>query len=539
MQNVVKPFTGFFTALERWSMLGQKAREFRLHTEISLEDLVPKDHFYRQVDRCLDLRFIRDLVDKLYSVIGRPSIDPVVFFKLQLIAFFEGIRSERQLMETVNVNLAHRWFIGYDLLETVPDHSSLSKIRDRYGLATFQQFFERVVELCMDAGLVWGEELYFDSTKVQANAAISRLMPRLEWEVQQHLQQLFEPEAGVAEASTSAEENRLQENSLEAEPESAKVLTPQDLVEKYDGSRMTGIRKPTYERLTDEKVCPTDPDASPMQPSGGGSSVMGYRDHYIVDGGKQRIILHALATPASIMDNSPLLDLVRWVCARWQIKPKQATGDTKYGTIPNIVGLEQLDIRAYLPTPDISNRTKFYPADRFQYDAEHDQYICPQGHTLDLYSRRISEQVYVYTADPLICNTCPAKGECTDSQSGRHIFRSLFQEYLDRAKTYQETEAYQKAMRKRALWTEPLFGEAKQFHRLRRFRLRGLEKVNIEGVMVAAGQNIKRLIKYGSFFHFCAQDWLPILLPYSAYFFNTLGIFATQSVINMPISDKV
>jgi transposase len=123
---------------------------------------------------------------------GRPSIDPIVFFKLQLIAFFEGIRSERQLMETVNVNLAHRWYIGYDLTEAVPDPSSLSKIRDRYGLETFQQFFERIVELCIGAGLVWGEELYFDSTKVQANAAIDRLMPRIEWEAQQHLHKLFE-----------------------------------------------------------------------------------------------------------------------------------------------------------------------------------------------------------------------------------------------------------------------------------------------------------------------------------------------------------
>lgn len=135
-------------------MLGYKARVFRPLTAVSLEDLVPEDHFYRQVDRCLDLGFVRDLVYALYSPIGRPSIDPIVFFKLQLIAFFEGIRSERRLMETVNVNLAHRWFIGYDLTEPIPDHSSLTKIRNRYGLATFQQFFERIVEHCIDAGLV-------------------------------------------------------------------------------------------------------------------------------------------------------------------------------------------------------------------------------------------------------------------------------------------------------------------------------------------------------------------------------------------------
>jgi transposase len=150
-------------------MLGHKIRDFRLLTAVSLEDLVPEDNFYRQVERSIDLSFVRDLANEFYSNIGRPSIDPVVFFKLQLIAFFEGIRSERQLMDTVNLNLAHRWFIGYDLDEDVPDHSSLSKIRERYGMQIFQQFFEQTVELCVEAGLVWGEELYFDSTKVDAN----------------------------------------------------------------------------------------------------------------------------------------------------------------------------------------------------------------------------------------------------------------------------------------------------------------------------------------------------------------------------------
>ena len=87
---------------------GEKARDFRPLTAVSLEDLVPEDNFYRQVDRCLDLGFIRGLVFELYSDMGRPSIDPVVFFKVQLIAFFEGIRLERRLMETVNVNLAQR-----------------------------------------------------------------------------------------------------------------------------------------------------------------------------------------------------------------------------------------------------------------------------------------------------------------------------------------------------------------------------------------------------------------------------------------------
>ena len=264
------------------------------------------------------------------------------------------------------MNLAHRWFIGYDLTEEVPDHSSLSKIRDRYGLIAFQRFFEWIVELCIEAGLVWGEELYLDSTKVQANASIDRLMPRVEWEAQQHLHGLFEKKVDAegpdSEVSTSQEKDTLLENHFDYDPEIASVLTPQELVEKYDGSRLTGIRKPTYERITDREVCPTDPDASPMQPCGGGSSVMGYRDHYIVDGGKQRIILHALVAPASIMDNTPMLDLVKYVCSKWKLQPKQATGDAKYGTVPNIAGLEEMGIKAYLPTPDLSNRSGFFPS---------------------------------------------------------------------------------------------------------------------------------------------------------------------------------
>ena len=473
-------------------MLGHKAREFKQHKSISLEDLVPDDNFYRQVERTIDLSFVRELAGEFYSSIGRPSVDPVVFFKLQLIAFFEGIRSERQLMEAVSLNLAHRWYIGYDLDEPVPDHSSLSIIRERFGLEVFQQFFEHIVELCVEAGLVWGAELYFDSTKVRANASINSMIDKAEFEAQKHLDQLFE---------------HIKDNASDFGK----------MVAKYNGKRLNGIRKPHYQRITEAEVSPIDPDAAPMQLSGGGGSVLGYRDHYVVDGGKARIILIALVTPASIMDNTPILDLVDWVRSRWRLKPKIATGDAKYGTVPNIVGLEERGIKAYLPTSDFSSRTKYYPAKLFQYVAENDHYVCPQGQILPLTSRRNTEQVILYRAKASVCNACPVKGKCTGSKSGRHIFRSFFQEYLDKAEGYRQTEAYQKAMRKRSVWVEPLFGEAKEFHRLRRFRLRQLLKVNIEGVMVAAGQNLKRLIKHNlellfSFLKFTDSRLNPPLL---------------------------
>jgi transposase len=156
---------------------------------VSLEDLVPADHFYRHLERTLDLSFVRDLVRDRYSAFGRPSIDPVVFFKLQLVMFFEGIRSERQLEYVGSDRLSVRWYVGYDLHESLPDHSSMTRIRDRYGVTIFRRFFEAIVERCHDDGLIWGKELYADATLVEANADRDKMLPR--FAVETHLHQLF------------------------------------------------------------------------------------------------------------------------------------------------------------------------------------------------------------------------------------------------------------------------------------------------------------------------------------------------------------
>lgn len=467
-------------------MLCQKEKCFQTRS-VSLEELVPANHFYRQLDAKVDLRFVYELVsDKYAPIMGRPSIDPIVFFKLHLIMFLEGIRSERQLMETVNVNLAHRWYLGYDFDEAVPDHSSLSKIRSRYGLSVFEQFFEKVVERCQVAGLVWGQELYFDGSQVQANAAIDKLLPRGERQAKQHLQALF--------ASPPLAENASVENSKEYPPElsTCELIS---LVEKYREVPRNEKRKAHYVRTTDLKVSPTDPDATPMQRYPGDHAQLGYHLHYVVDGGKSRIILAALVTSAAVMDNTPMLDLARWVRVRWKLQPQIVVGDAKYGTIENIVALEREGIRAFLPMTDFSEKTGLYPAQQFSYHARRDVYVCPQGQVLKRYSRRQREEVIVYRANPKICNRCPVKAQCTKSRNGRHIFRSFFQAEIDRVRAYTKTEEYQRALRKRQVWVEPLFGEAKQWHQRARFRLRRLHKVNIEGLLTATGQNLKRFLK--------------------------------------------
>jgi transposase len=478
-------------------MLGPaKPRRLDEPIAVSLEALVPADNFSRHLEATLDLGFVRAWVQELYAERGRPSIDPVVFFKLQLIMFFEDTRSERQLIETASLHLAHRWYLGYALDERLPDHSSLTRIRQRLGVEVFQRFFEAIVDQCQAAGLVWGQELYFDATKVEANANVASLVPRFAHEARTHLAALFADEAGDAPPTDDGPP------APPADPPPGVVPLPGSATADVAGERPWPLlearrldpRRPAHHsrpRTTDYRVSPTDPDASPMWDWG--AIGLGYHDHYVVDGGRRRIILAALMTPADVMENQAMLDLLWRVCFRRQLWPQQVTGDAKYGTIENIVAIEDAGIHAYVPLP-AERRTPLFGRAAFTYEPEPDQYRCPAGQPLPRRGGKPSEGVIIYRADAAACNACPRKAECTTSEQGRMIHRSLDADYLERVRGYHATAPYRKALRKRQVWVEPLFAEAKQWHGLARLRLRGLLNANIQGLFIAAGQNLKRLL---------------------------------------------
>jgi transposase len=482
-------------------MLGPtKPRRLDEPITVSLENLVPANHFYRHLESTLDLGFVRDWTRELYAERGRPSIDPVIFFKLQLVMFFEGIRSERKLIEIASLNLAHRWYLGYTLNEPLPDHSSLTRIRQRLGIDVFQRFFEKIVDLCQEARLVWGKELYVDATKIEANAALDSLVPRFYHEAKSHLAGLFaddpaaadEPEDDGIDPPPSDGLLRLSMHERHAEPSTGSELPPHwNLLDerRLDPNRPSSG---SYRRTTDFRVSPTDSDATPMRTKNGTS--LGYHDHYLVDGGKARIILAALVTPADVMENVPLRDLLWRVCFRRKLRPGQVTGDTTYGTAENIVAVEDAGIRAFFPLPDFDARTPFFGKGKFIYEAEQDAYRCLQGQLLPRRKTKYTEAEVVYRAKAATCNTCSVKGACTASDHGRLVHRSFYEAYLDTVRGYHTTEAYQKAMRKRQVWVEPLFAEAKEWHGLRRLRLRGLMNANIQGLLIAAGQNLKRFL---------------------------------------------
>jgi hypothetical protein len=410
----------------------------------------------------------------------------------------------------------------YDLGEPLPNHSSLTRIRERYGVDVFRRFFEAVVEQCQQAGLVWGRELYFDGTKVAANAGKESVKPR--FAVEAHLSSLFgtvvEEPVEEAEQQIPQEEpagnDPLVQLPVSLSPAAYEELSQRnagrhDWIEEV-GAQDRRVKGRTYQRIADFQVSTTDPDATIMHSKGGVD--LGYHTHY-VDGGRARIIVAALVTPSEVMDNQPMLDLLWRTRFRWKLWPRHVTGDRKYGTEDNLVAIEDQSIRAYIPIPDMDHRTEFLSAQEFTYDAKRDVYICPADKELHFFPAHSTERSRRYRAHAKDCNHCPLKAQCTTSTQGRSLCRSVDEEVLERVRAYQPTAAYKKALRKRQVWVEPLFAEGKDWHGMRRFRLRRLWHVNCEALMRAAGQNLKRLLKQ--------RGWGRRPYPAEAVFANFLA----------------
>ena len=162
--------------------------------------------------------------------------------------------------------------------------------------------------------------------------------------------------------------------------------------------------------------------------------------------------------------------------------------------------MERSGIRAYLGLHEAGGRAGFFPKSAFAYVAEEYHYLYPSGEALrtlgDAEENRRRGRVVTYRAKGSVCAACSLKPRCTTDKNGRSLRRRPGDEYVELLRAYMQTEPYLKAIRKRKVWIEPLFAEGKLWHGMRRFRRRTLEKTNSEALMIAAGQNVKRLLAF-------------------------------------------
>ena len=311
-------------------MMGRRRFAPKLFHALSLESMVPEDHLLRRLESVVSLSFVRELCAPYYSHTGQPSIDPVVLFKMMLLGYLYGLTSERRLAEECSLHLAFRWYLGYDLDEPTPDHSVLSKARARYGKGAFEAFFERVVLLCVDAGLVGGEKVFADSTLVAANASVESIVPREQsfrpiLSPAEHLERVFEenpvdaPDTRGGDFHPGSSSSSLGGDPPQSEDAGIRVDNRERTRAPQAEGKAAGEsprvsskrgRKPNPRRVTNLlKVSRTDPDASIItRPRLG--TILAYKEHFTEDS-SHRVVTAVEVTPAACEDHeqvSKLLD---------------------------------------------------------------------------------------------------------------------------------------------------------------------------------------------------------------------------------------
>lgn len=428
---------------------------------VTITSLVPSDHLLRKIDAALDFSFIRDRVAHLYCADnGRPALDPVVLFKMLFIGYLFGVRSERQLMREIQVNVAYRWFLGLRLTDKVADASTLSQNRRRRfaDSGIYQDIFDEIVVRAIKAGLVDGTVLYTDSTHLKANANKNKY----------DLALVAKSRADYLEALDEAvDADRAAHGKA---PLKAKERAPE---------------------VKETKVSRTDPDSGYMVRDGKPKGFF-YLDHRSVDR-KHAIITDSFVTPGNVHDSIPYLGRLDRQRQRFGLDVRAVGLDAGYATAGICQGLQDRQIEGVIGYCRPTHRDGFLRKRDFAYDRELDGYRCPNGQLL-AYATTDRDGYRHYKSDPAQCRTCPLLASCTASaNTTKVVTRHVWQDAKDHVDANRLT-AWGKALYARRKETvERSFADAKQLHGHRYARMRGLDRVKEQCLLAAACQNIKKI----------------------------------------------
>jgi IS5 family transposase len=374
-----------------------------------------------------------------------------------LAGFFQGIVHDRKLMREAQVNLAIRWFAGYRLDQKLPDHSSLTKIRQRWGDQRFKKIFQKTVQSCIDAGLVDGETVHIDATLIRADVS---------WE----------------SLTTEHAETVIEQNN-------------------HDGDKPKGPGRPRKKPPKPKKRSKTDPDATMTTSCKTSRMEPCYKQHGAVDD-RCGVIVDVEVTTGEQSEGRQLAEQIERIENNTGKKIKTLTADSGYAYGKNYELLEDKDIDAIIPPQKRNSKPQHIPLRRFKYDAKNKIVKCPRGKTLT--RRTQNEKGWGYRARAKDCRNCRLRTKCiSETSTSRTILISYGYEARLRARRrHRELDDKFVETYKRHRWrAEGMHGEAKTQHGLRRAVRRGLSNVAIQAYLTAAVINLKRLVAFlGLFF---------------------------------------
>lgn len=453
-------------------MQGKKSHQEKLFINFQLSSHVPVDNFYRRLSEQLDLKFLYQLTAPYYGTEGQKSIDPVVFMKLMLVGYFENISSDRHIIAVSRLRLDILYFIGYDLEDELPWHSTLSRTRQLYGVDVFTEFFKRVLKQCVNKGMVAGKRQAVDGFFIKANASMDSLIER----------EILD-DAAIYGSELKANE----------EKEQIAILP----VDKQKCKDKNGLK--TKEKLpNDAYYSPTDPDAK-ISVKPGKPTALNYLGQVSVDTATH-VITHIQAFTADKRDSECLPGVLVHLknnLLENGIVLEELIADTGFSSADALKALQANRITAYIP-----NRGQFKPErENFTYHASADYYQCTQGVKVQYRGTYLTAGYWMklYTAGVKGCVNCPLKDGCAayKSKSKKVLIKETIDKpYYDIMHERMKTGKAKIMMKLRQSTVEPVIGTLTNYLGIRRVNAKGLSQANKCVTMAAIAYNLKKMLKY-------------------------------------------
>lgn len=484
-------------------MQGKKVYQEQLFNSFRLSERVPSTNFYRRLKDALNLDFLYELTRDFYGSSGQKSIDPVVFFKLCIVGYLENIISDRKLIEHCSMRLDILYFIGYDIEEELPWHSTISRTRQLFPEDVFEGVFTKVFTLCVEAGMVSGHTQAIDSAPVKANASMDTLELKVpEEELESHLRRVRHISAMDKEQpfrkSKGDKSDKGQRSITATENELQAISTRNKRWSKDQDQRPGAGNKGSKYTSNKTHYSPTDPDAR-ISVKPGKARKLNYLSQLSVDTG-HHVITDIRAYHADGKDNQQLPDIVKRVKRRlWQqgLVWENCVADTGYSSGENYAFLEAQGLKSFIP----AHGTFKGGPDRFKYVENEDHYLCPQGKiipfTKEFNDYRTGTRKKEYRARKHVCIDCPIRRSCLGKSAQEKKFsvtyyRAEYQRNIARVESPQGR--YMKG--KRQSTVEPVFGTLTQFMGLRKVNTIGLKQANKCMQLSAIAYNLKKYLKF-------------------------------------------
>ena len=433
-----------------------------------MEDLIPEDHLLRLIDKAIDWNFIYDLVeDKYCHDNGRPSMDPVMLIKIPFIQYLYGIRSMRQTIKEIEVNVAYRWFLGLDMLDKVPHFSTFGKNYSRRFKDTdlFEQIFSHILEECYKFRLVDPTEVFVDATHVKARANGHKMRKRI-----------------------AKQEALFYEDMLKKEiNEDRAAHGKKPLKDKDDDNNPSSGNGSSKEKEIKEST--TDPDSGWFH-KGEHKEVFAYAVETACD--KHGWILGYTISPGNLHDSRTFKGLYDKIS---DIGINTLIADAGYKT-PAIAKLLLDDgIKPLFPYKSPMTKDGFFKKSDFVYDEYYDYVICPNDQHLE-YSITNKDGYREYKSNGHICKGCPYLSQCTNSQNHVKVFtRHIWEDYMETCEDIRHTLGMKDLYKKRKETIERLFGTAKENHGFRYTQMYGKARMEMKVGMTFACLNLKKLAR--------------------------------------------